>query len=109
LLEASRDQKAMLYLSLMNAGEIYYIARRHRGAEQADAMLDDLRVLPIVLSPVTEDRIFAAARLKAEHAMSYADAFAAGLAVELGAMLVTGDPEFKSIEPRVTLMWLQGQ
>jgi hypothetical protein len=41
--------------------------------------------------------------------MSYADAFAAGLAVELGAMLVTGDLEFKSIESRVTLMWLQGQ
>lgn len=66
-----------------------------------------VRALPITFCPVTEDRIFAAARLKAEHSMSYADAFAAALAQELGATLVTGDPEFKSVESQLAVMWLQ--
>lgn len=109
LLEAARDQTATLTLSLMNAGEMYYIMRRQQGSERAEAMLDDLRALPITFAPATEDRIFAAARLKAEYSMSYADAFAAGLAIELGATLVTGDPEFKSVEPSVMVMWLPGR
>jgi len=73
---------------------------------QAEPGGQTVRALPITLSPVTEDRIFAAARLKAEHSMSYADAFAAALAQELGAALVTGDPEFKSVEPTLRVMWL---
>lgn len=106
LLEGARDQTATLTLSLMNAGERYYIMHRQQGSERAEAMLDDLRALPITFAPATEERIFAAARLKAEHAMSYADAFAAGLAMELGATLVTGDPEFRSVEARLAVMWL---
>jgi ribonuclease VapC len=54
----------------------------------------------------TEDRILAAARLKAEYPISYADAFAASLALELGASLVTGDPEFKTIKENLSLLWL---
>ena len=106
LLEAARDQMATLYVSLINAGELYYITHRERGARQAETLLADLRELPLTLSPVSEERIFAAARLKAEHSISYADAFAAALAQELGATLVTGDPEFKAVEPVTPVMWL---
>ena len=48
----------------------------------------------------------AAAWLKAEYPISYADAFAASLAQELGASLVTGDPEFKKIKQNLSLIWL---
>ena len=106
LLEAARDQTATLYLSLINAGELYYILHRQRGAAAAQAMLENLREIPILLANATEERIFAAARLKATHRISYAYAFAAALAQELGATLVTGDPEFKAVEPSVALMWL---
>ncbi len=51
----------------------------------------------------------AAARIKAEHPLSYADAFAAALAQELGASLVMGDPEFKTVESTVNVMWLNRQ
>ena len=37
---------------------------------------------------------------------SYADAFAAALAQEFGATLVTGDPEFRAVESRIAVMWL---
>jgi len=109
LLEAARDQKATLNLSLINVGEMYYLMHRHKGAQWAEALLKDLHELPIILHQATEERIIAAARLKAEHLISYADAFAAALARELSAVLVTGDPEFKSLEPDVTVMWLPTQ
>ena len=109
LAEAAKDHKAALYMSLINFGELYYIACRRRGAEQADEMLDDLRRLPITLCAATEDRIMAAARLKAAHLLSYADAFAVALAQELDAAVVTGDPEFQAAEGLATVVWLPGK
>jgi ribonuclease VapC len=69
-------------------------------------MLKDLRALPITLDLVSEERILGAARIKAEHALSYADAFAVALAQELGATVVTGDPEFQNVAAIVNVMWL---
>jgi predicted nucleic acid-binding protein len=106
LLEAARDRKATLGMSMINVGELYYILYRERGVDQAEVALSDLRALPITLYAATDERIVAAARLKAQHPVSYADAFAATLAQELNALLVTGDPEFKAVEPQVGVMWL---
>ena len=51
-------------------------------------------------------RVLAAADIKAQHRVSYADAFAAATAEELTATLVTGDPEMKEVESRVPVLWL---
>lgn len=104
LLEAARDRQAALNLSLINMGEIYYILYRERGEAQAEAALNDLRALPLTPYPATEERIMVAARLKASFPIAYADAFAAALAQELDALLVTGDPEFKSVESQIGIM-----
>jgi predicted nucleic acid-binding protein len=48
----------------------------------------------------------AAAHLKANHRLSYADAFAAALAREYNAAVVTGDPEFRALGDKVRLAWL---
>jgi ribonuclease VapC len=109
LLEAARDRQSALSMSMINVGELYYILHRERGVEQAEAALSDLRALPITLYAATDERIVAAARLKAQYPVSYADAFAATLAQELNALLVTGDPEFKTVEPQVGVMWLPRQ
>jgi predicted nucleic acid-binding protein len=50
--------------------------------------------------------VIEAAKLKAQHAISYADAFAAATAIRRGAVLVTGDPEFRALEGTVTLKWI---
>jgi ribonuclease VapC len=47
-----------------------------------------------------------AAELKAAHKISLADAFAAALAMQRRAELVTGDPEFKPLEGKIKLRWL---
>jgi ribonuclease VapC len=52
------------------------------------------------------DRILAAAQIKAQYPISYADAFAVALAQELNAAIVTGDSEFKQVESIVKLSWL---
>jgi len=106
LIQAARDQKTSLYVSLINVGETYYIMSRRRSPQRADEMLKDLRALPLIFCAATEKRIFAAARIKAEHLMSYADAFAVALAQEMHASLVTGDPEFRVIESKVKVLWL---
>lgn len=47
-----------------------------------------------------------AAHLKAHYPISYADAFAAVLAQELKATLVTGDPEFHAVQHLIHIEWL---
>jgi len=44
---------------------------------------------------------------KADNKMSLADAFAAALAKEKKAELVTRDPEFKSVEKEIKIRWLK--
>ncbi len=80
---------------------------RERGKKKAQQLLSDLQSFPIKFYEVTEERIFAAAWLKAEYPFSYADAFAAALARELKASLVTGDPEFKRLKDNPSLIWLE--
>ena len=46
-----------------------------------------------------------AAGFKAKHKMSYADCFAAALAKQKKAHLVTGDREFKQVEQDIQIIW----
>ena len=106
LLKQSEDGDIFLAMSLINIGEMVYMLKRHQGLDKAQAALDDLRSFPITFYEATEERILAAAWLKAEYPISYAYAFAAALAQELGASLVTGDLEFKKIKQNLSLVWL---
>lgn len=72
-------------------------------------MIRDIRKLPIATIAITEERVWAAARLKADYPIAYADAFAAALTIELGAQLVTGDPEYRSLETNLPVKWLPGK
>ncbi len=104
LQRARRD--VVLFMSLINFGEVAYIAERERGTQQAAAILRDIRSQPIRLAGVNERRALAAAHIKARYPLPHADAFAVALAQELGAPMVTGDPEFKTVEPIVPVLWL---
>ena len=78
LLEKAGKNEITIAMSLINVGEIAYLVRRERGKNQAEALISDLRTLPITFNEVTEERIFAAAWLKADYPISYADAFEIG-------------------------------
>lgn len=105
LREAERGQ-CRACMSQINMGELAYILERRFGRERMSETFANLRSTAIHWVPVDEVRIFAASRLKANHPISYADAFAAALAAELGAVLVTNDPEFETLATLIQIEWL---
>jgi len=46
------------------------------------------------------------AHIKADHALSYADAFIVALAQREGAVVLTGDLEFQAAEGIINIEWL---
>lgn len=78
--------------SWINLGEVFYVIRRASGEGAAASTIRDLRDVVTAELP-SERRVVEAARIKADHAMAYADAFAAATAMAHDASLWTGDPE----------------
>jgi predicted nucleic acid-binding protein len=81
----------------VNWGEVFYTEWRYRGETKAREAEMSLQEMPIVVIGVNRERATRAGALKQKHGLGYADAFAAELAMERGAWLVTADPEFKKV------------
>ncbi len=95
-----------LFMSAINAGEVYHILRKRKSQPDANRWRDEMMfALPIQFAVPTLDEILEAAELKAKYPISHADAFAAGLALQHGASLITGDSEFRAI-PHLQLEWI---
>ncbi len=84
-------------MSAINWGEVFYTEWRRYGESKAREAEMALRRLPIAVIAVDLDRATRAAVLKQKHDLGYADSFAAELAIERGAWLVTADPEFTKL------------
>ena len=106
LLTGARQGAYTLYLSLINLGEALYITEREQGLIKAQQTLAAIEQLPIVIAPVSRTMVLAAAHIKALYAISYADAFAVVIAQDHNGVVVTGDPEFKSVADIVAVEWL---
>jgi len=108
ILTAAAAGRCVVFLSLINLGEILYILERKQGLVAAQRALAVLDQLPITTVPVSRAAVLAAAHVKANHAISYADAFAVAAAQVHGATLVTGDPEFGALANAglIELLWL---
>jgi len=89
-----------LLISAINLGEVFYITARWRSLKEAELVWDRLQEMPLEIRPASTPLIREAARLKALHRLSYADAFAVATAVREAAPLVTGDPEMKALAER---------
>lgn len=107
VLSAAQSSGISLLMNEINVGETYYIIWRKRSQEKAEFFVDTvLPGLPIVVFSNSFEDVMAAARIKAEYPLSFADCFAAATARREDAILMTGDPEFKRIEHMVTIDWL---
>jgi len=107
VLVVAGKEKCRLFASIINLGEVLYITERRGGVSKAQDALALIRQLPIEILPADEQAVFAAAHIKANHALSYADAFAVAAAIRENAVILTGDPEFESVESVVTVEWLE--
>jgi predicted nucleic acid-binding protein len=86
-----------LLMSAVNWGEVFYTEWRYRGEARAREAEAKLREMPIAVISVDRESATRAGSLKQKHGLGYADAFAAELAIERGAWLVTADPEFSKV------------
>jgi len=98
-----------LYFHAIHMGEVYYITLREQGRSLADLAYSRIKALPIkLIDRIDEELLLTAADLKAKHPISYADSFAAALAMIKNCPLLTGDPEFRLLEKQgiISVEWL---
>ena len=96
-LELARQNKSRLALSIINLGEVLYIVEREQGIRRAHETLALIQSLALDLILVDVSLVLAAAHIKANYQMSYADAFAVALTQKFGCKLLSGDPELKGV------------
>jgi predicted nucleic acid-binding protein len=97
LLSEAARLDAPLLMSAVNWGEVFYIAWRWHGEAKAWEAEARLQEMPVAVVSVDRERASRAGALKQKHGLGYADAFAAELAIERVAWLVTADPEFSKV------------
>ena len=97
LLNEAVANKHELYMTCINAGEVYYMAYRKDGADKAAVVWKALQQFPIHIAEVDMAFSHKAASIKATCKLSYADAFSAALTISKKATLITGDHEFDAL------------
>ena len=107
LLERANQRNLPLQMTEVNYAEVQYMIRRKDGGAAWTVVAGELKAAPIVFHPATRRLADLAADFKARFKMSLADAFAAALAKEQKAELVTGDLEFKPLEKEIKIHWLK--
>ncbi len=107
LLQSAAEEKIKLSMSVINWGEVYYITLREYGEEHAERVNHALKNMPIEIVDVDMELTLQAARLKARGGISYADCFAAALAVRKKGELATGDREFKAVADVAQIRWIK--
>jgi predicted nucleic acid-binding protein len=106
LKEALRGHAKML-MSAVNYGEVYGKLLLEHGEETALTAVHAVSPLPIELLDATPQRAREAADLKVKHKLYYADSFAAALAIEYRAALVTSDSDFRRLGHGFPVVWLK--
>jgi predicted nucleic acid-binding protein len=106
LLEQAKRQGLRLYMSAVNWGEVVYSLWRLRGAVEAKRLIRRVEQLPVTVVPVDRERAALAGELKVVHGLGYADSFAASLALEFRATLVTADPDFRKVGNKLKVEFL---
>jgi predicted nucleic acid-binding protein len=109
LLQRTQEGSIRTLMTWVNVGEVAYIVERRWGTGQVYQVLGNLEATEVEIVPVERELALAAAHIKAGHPLAYADAFAAALALIEKATLVTGDPEFKLLENRLSIQWITRQ
>jgi len=100
-LRAAQRGECRLLLHQINLGEVVYRIGKVHGWTVAERKRGEIGLLPIEVVKFSDTLFWDAVRLKAAYPISYADAFAAALAIAHGAALLTADPEFEALGDRL--------
>ena len=95
--EEAMDGAATLHASFVSLTELEYITTQKFGADPARELLESVEDKPVRWHQSDRALCGEAAKLKAAHKISFADAFVAATAKRLDAVLVHKDPEFDAL------------
>jgi uncharacterized protein len=104
ILADSANGKVRVLLHQINLGEVVYRIGKQFGWKVAERKRGEISLLPIEIIDFTEELFWQTVKLKATYPMSYADCFAAALAIKEQAILLTSDPEFEVLGADVIRM-----
>ena len=107
LFEKAAESDKTLLIAAPNWAEVRYMIERKVGLAQWREARAKLLGLPIEIIPVDHELAEMAGEIKAHKKMSLADCFAAALAKQRKAEIYTGDPEFRTVESDLKIIWLQ--
>ncbi|MCA9992701.1 MAG: type II toxin-antitoxin system VapC family toxin [Ardenticatenaceae bacterium] len=103
LIESAYEDEIMLFVSIINLGEVVYRVGKVKGEEDAWETYAQIQQLPLTILSVTDEVVLAAVGYKIRHSISYADAFAAVTSQRQQAILLTGDPELVRLQGIIRL------
>ena len=104
ILRTAQAGECRVLLHQINLGEVVYRIGKGFGWTVAERKQAEIGLLPIETVAFSNDIFWAAVKLKAHYPMSYADCFAAALAIQQKAVLLTSDPEFNVLGDAVTTL-----
>ena len=109
ILQDVKSGKARAFISIINLGEVLYNTERRHGLNRAQDTLALIQEMPVEVLPADEQTVFAAAHIKANHPISYPDAFVIVAAQQLDGVVMTGDPEFQDVTELAKIEWLKSR
>ncbi len=104
LIELARQDRVILLMSVVNLGEAGYVLLKNFGVEKTARALRRIENT-IRMVDADHDDAMEAARYRHTYHVSYADAFAVGLALKRKATLVSADASFEKFGEK--LKWLR--
>ncbi len=105
ILQQRERGTAHVSMSVINVGEVYYVLMRRVGERGAAEAVNKMRHV-VAYVPVELEEAIAAAKIKHQFKMGYADCFAAALALRLNGTLVSADPVFEKLGKSIKLVKL---
>jgi PIN domain nuclease of toxin-antitoxin system len=106
LLNNAAEADKPIFIAAVNWCEVLYRMQAKRGREGLEAAKRFGRTMPLEVAVLDRELAEIAAKLKSQHGLGLADAFAAALSTVRKAGLVTGDREFKVLEREVSITWI---
>jgi PIN domain nuclease of toxin-antitoxin system len=106
-LERAAESGKELFIASPNWAEVRYQVERKVGSKRWNETRARLLSLPIEIVSADQALAEEAGALKTAHRMSLADCFAAALTQKLKGEILTGDPEFESVQDLIRIVWLK--
>lgn len=106
-IESAHTGTCHLAMCQINLGEVFYILCREKDEEFAIKQEAEIFRLPIEFVETDWNLMREAALIKARIPMAFADCFTAALAIRKDASIMTGDPEFRLLENKLKIVWLE--